>query len=64
MTAAARPSTPDADDTPTPQPIRSPAIIGGGFMGAGIAQSAAPAGAHAFVEQLGERAIETQDSSA
>ena len=54
MTAAARPSTPDADDTPTPQPIRSLAIIGGGFMGAGIAQSAALAGIPVVLHELPE----------
>jgi len=47
-------STPGVDDAYTSKPITSLAIIGGGFMGAGIAESAALAGIPVVLRELPE----------
>lgn len=53
-TAFAGVSTEDADDARRSKPITSLAIVGGGFMGAGIAESAALAGIPVVLRELPE----------
>lgn len=53
-TASARVSTQDAVDARMSKPITSLAIVGGGFMGAGIAESAALAGIPVVLRELPE----------
>jgi 3-hydroxybutyryl-CoA dehydrogenase len=53
-TVSARVSKDDAEDERMSEPITSVAIVGGGFMGAGIAESAALAGIPVVLRELPE----------